>query len=270
MNLSHARVVLRPRRGSEIFDLALRWYAGPARLLFAKLALFTLCPSILGCAIARYVYAVDWLWIWLAVWGLATFHHGIFLVASSRLMFERDVTVGAVLRHFGRTLPRYVAAWLATRFFLALSASLVVTLPMVWVRVAFVHHAVLLEGLPTADALTRARRIAAGAPTEVMSVLVAGLAALAGAAYVGDALGGAALDFVLQIGRPFGKLTDGGSLSALLGFHLAVPYVASVGFLHYVDRRTRQDGWDIQLRLTALRTASEGAPTSDGGARQRA
>src|SRR5262249_4133402 len=57
----------------------------------------------------------------------------------------------------------------------------------------------------------------------------------------------------LQLGVPAGELwTDGGSGFAVLGALLAVPVVAAVRFLGYVDLRTRKEGWDIQLRFVAL------------------
>jgi hypothetical protein len=45
---------------------------------------------------------------------------------------------------------------------------------------------------------------------------------------------------------------DGGSTFALAGFFASIPYVASTRFLGYVDRRTRREGWDIQVRFAAL------------------
>jgi len=47
-------------------------------------------------------------------------------------------------------------------------------------------------------------------------------------------------------------LSDGGSYPALAGFLLSVPWAATSRFLSYIDGRTRQDAWDVQVRIMAL------------------
>jgi hypothetical protein len=38
----------------------------------------------------------------------------------------------------------------------------------------------------------------------------------------------------------------------VIGCFAALPLVATARFLSYIDGRTRQDGWDIQLRFMSL------------------
>src|SRR5262249_40877626 len=75
---------------------------------------------------------------------------------------------------------------------------------------------------------------------------------------VAELIGQGIVEGVLQLGRPFGSLVpDGGSVFALVGFFLSIPYVASARFLKYTDIRTRKEGWDIQLKFTAIQAADQ-------------
>src|SRR6185436_8021455 len=82
-------------------------------------------------------------------------------------------------------------------------------------------------------------------------------------AMAGDQLGQAIVEGVLQLGLPLGSLwKQGGSAYALVGFFLSVPVTAAARFLKYVDVRTRKEGWDIQLRFTAIAAAESQQPGS--------
>ncbi len=58
---------------------------------------------------------------------------------------------------------------------------------------------------------------------------------------------------MLQIDFDVGSWDAGGSLWMLIGAHAAIPWVAATRYLMYIDGRTRRDGWDLQLRLQAVR-----------------
>lgn len=253
MNLADARVVLRPRSLGEILDLAALWCFTADRRLYARLAAAVLLPSLVACMAARWLGEWSWVEVWLLAAGLATLSQGVFTVATSRALFERDVTARAVLGQFARRLPAYLGALVLTRVVLAVGAITVVLLPSAWIRVAMVHEASLLEASPPARATERAWQLARQRGIE-LALLLGGLGlAFIGALAVSEWLGHGVVDLVLQLGRPFGELLeDGGSLYALVGFHVAIPYVAVARFLAYVDQRTRGDGWDIQLRFMAL------------------
>ncbi|HVI04192.1 MAG TPA: hypothetical protein VM869_36125, partial [Enhygromyxa sp.] len=72
MNLDAARIVLRPRSMSEIFDLALRFATAPAAKLYAKLGALFLLPAWGLCVAARHAFAWEWGSVWLLAVALAT------------------------------------------------------------------------------------------------------------------------------------------------------------------------------------------------------
>lgn len=253
MNLADARVVLRPRTLGEILDLAALWCFAADRRLYARLAALVLLPSLATCVAARWLGEQSWAAVWLLAVGLATVTQGVFTVATSRALFERDVAAGLVLRLYLRRLPAYLGALVITRVILLASACLPILVPFAWARVAMVHEACLLENAAPITATERAWQLGRVHGTEL--ILLLGGLLLAFVAGVGaiELLGHGLVDMVLQLGRPLGELwEDGGSLYALVGFHAAIPYVAVARFLAYVDHRTRGDGWDIQLRFMAL------------------
>lgn len=256
MNLDHARIVLRPRTLAETFDLGLRWCSRVGGGLYLRLSAVVLLPAALLCWSLRVVFEYEWALVWLAAGAMAMVVQGPFTVAASRLMFEQEVTARSVLRQFVGRLGAYVVGLFVTRLILALASVLVVTIPFGWMMTAFVHEAVLLEGQGGLAASKRARTFLQGQGGTVF-ILGVGLAVAIGLFMTAaDQVGMVLFDFTLQLGRPFGSLwDDGGSLTAMLGFFAAVPYVASVRFLQYIDSRTRRDGWDLQFAFLALTTA---------------
>lgn len=257
MNLDAARVVLRPRSQSEIFDLALRFATAPAAKLYAKLGLLTLLPAWGLCVAARHALGWEWQHVWLLALVLATPIQGVFTVAIGRMMFAEEVRLREVLGQFLRRLPAYFGTLLLTRAMigiLSLAFFLVVPPFWMWGRCAYVHEACLLEQAGPLDAISRAARMITRNMISVIGLLLLLTLAAAGFVFVAETLIIVGLvEFVLQLGRPFGSLfDDGGSIAALLGLFLAVPYWTTVRFLSYVDLRTRRDGWDVQLRFMAI------------------
>ena len=252
MNLSDARIVLRPRSLGETLDLALRWQASVGGGLYLRLWALCMLPAAVGCWAAQEFLDWEWPAVWTLAVGLATLLQGVFTVAASRLMFERDVATVSVLDQFLRRLPVYLLALFISRLYLFVGALLVVLIPWAWAHVAFVHEALLLEGQGAVAGVKRAGNFASGHHGRVIVMLMCQGLALCAFVMGADQVGYALFDFVLQIGRPFGELwEDGGSLFALLGFFGAVPYLVTVRFLQYIDARTRTDGWDIQLTFLA-------------------
>lgn len=257
MNLDAARVVLRPRSMSEIFDLALRFATAPAAKLYAKLGLLFLLPAWALCVAARQALGWEWQLVWLLALALATPIQGVFTVAIGRMMFAEEVRLRDVVGQYLRRLPAYLGTLVLTRVMIAvmgLAFFLVVPPFWMWGRCAYVHEACLLEQASPVDAITRAARMIARNVVSVVGLLLLLSLAAAGFVFVAEMLvTNGLLDFVLQLGRPFGSLFDeGGSVAALLGLFLAVPYWTTVRFLSYIDLRTRRDGWDVQLRFMAI------------------
>ncbi|MCH9687722.1 MAG: hypothetical protein K0V04_40200 [Deltaproteobacteria bacterium] len=257
MNLSQARVVLRPRSQGEILDLAALWCFASDRWLYARLSMAVLLPSLAVCIFAR-TQQVEWGWVWCLAIAMATVSQGVFTVATARALFERNVSAGSVLVQYVKRLPSYVMALVITRAIVALSLLTVILVPGAWARIAFVHEASLLENGSPISATERAWRLGRGRSTEVIMLLGGLVLAIGAAIGAAEVLGHGIIEFVLQLGRPFGALLDeGGSIYALVGFHLVIPYLAVARFLGYVDRRTRGDGWDIQLRFMGLASAPD-------------
>lgn len=258
MKLDQAAVVLRPRTLAEILDLACRLACGAALGLYLRLAALVLLPCLAVCLVLRHALGWSWPAVWLVAAGLAAAAQGVFTIAVGRLLFSEELGARQVLRLFARRLGSYLAMLVASRAILALAALVVIGLPVAWPKLLFAHEASLLEGAGAADALRRADRFVAGRWSDAFGVLLALLCTQAGFVIAGELLGQGLVDQVLQLGRPFGELyPTGGSAYALAAFLLSVPYVATARFLHYIDARTRADGWDVQLRFMAIAARDE-------------
>ncbi len=258
MNLQQSRILLRPRTQAETFDLSLRWCASVGRTLYLKLCGLLLLPAALGCYALRVFAELGWAQIWMIAVPLAMLLQGPFTVAASRLMFEPDVTARSVLGHFAKRLGAYLVAWVATRVLQFLGVLTAIGWPWTWAYGAFMHEAILLEGHGGSAGVRRSGAFATGQYPSILTMGIGLLAAHALFVVAADQLGFVLFDFTLQVGRPFDALfEDGGSLTALLGFFIAVPYLVSVRFLQYIDSRTRRDGWDLQASFLGLLVAEQ-------------
>lgn len=258
MNLEGARVVLRPRTPSEIFDLGFRFCAALALPLYLRLAAIVLLPCLAVCAYVHAISDGQWPLVWTCAIGLAALAQSVFTVAASRLLFAAKPGVLPILGHSLRRLPALFGALLLHTILLTLGACVAIGAFFVWVWHTFLYEAVLLEQQGPLSALRRAsalvkHKFGAALITCTASTVVVALGILSG-----ELLLGGLVEWVLQLGKPFGDLwEDGGSAYALIGFFAALPLVATARFLAYIDGRTRQDGWDIQLRFMAIAAASE-------------
>jgi hypothetical protein len=219
---------------------------------------------------ARYALGWEWALVWLLALALATPLQGVFTVAIGRMMFAEEVRASEVLGQYLRRFPAYFATLLLTRVMigvLSLLAILVIPPLWMWGRCAYVHEACLLEHAGPTDAVNRASRMIASNVTQVVGHLLLLTLAAGGFIFVAESLLNLGLlEFVLQVGQPFGSLfDDGGSVAALLGMFLVVPYWTTVRFLAYIDLRTRRDGWDIQLRFMAIQARAQAEAAGNRG-----
>jgi hypothetical protein len=262
VNLDRCRVVLRPRSVSEVLDLALRVLFGTDPGLYLRLAGWFLLPCLAICLLLRHAAGWEWGPVWAVALVLGSAVQGVFTVAAGRLVFTEHLAPGEVARHCWRRFGAYVGAWLLSRALLALGAALamfVIPPLWIWTRLAYVHEASLLEEASPGEAIKRASRFVASRGSSTL--LLVSWFVVAHLAVIGmfEAIGNfGLLEFVLQLGRPFGSLEDGGSPFALAGYFASIPYVATGRFLAYVDQRTRLDGWDIQLRFFAIAAREQG------------
>lgn len=260
MNLSDARIVVRPRARLESMDLAFRYVlAADSRITYGWLALATLLPAFAATAWARWAMGFTWWGVWALALGLGTFVSGVFTVAAGRMLFDRAATPRAILGAYATRLPTYLAAMVAARVLTLLGFSLVVPGFLAWLRFAFVSEAVLLEQVPARRALTRSSWLSTVGADDILGALVSGLLMSLSIVVGVETLCVAVAEDVLQLQVDGSRLLqDGGSYFALAGYFLSLPWAATSRFLSYIDGRTRQDGWDVQVRLMAL-DASEPA-----------
>lgn len=261
MNLGTARIALRSRKLGESFDLGLLWCTRIARGLYLRLAALVLLPALAACVAVRWLLQWEWVAVWALAIGLATVLQGVFTIAAGRSMFEPELRARDVLLGFVRRLPDYLVVLVVSRLLLALGLALLV-IPALWwwPQITYVHEATLLEMHRPGAARRRAAAIVTREHAEAIGFLAGAGLAIVLAIHCADMVDYALLDFTLQLGRPLGDLMeDGGSVFALLGFFAAVPYVATVRFLRYIDGRTRRDGWDLQLAFLARALAHERA-----------
>lgn len=267
MNLGASAIVLRPRLLSETLDLACRLSCSIALGLYLRLAAVVLLPCLAVCLALRHGLGWGWPAVWIVAVSLGVVGQGVFTVAVGRVIFSETLTARTVLALYGRRLGAYLGMLLVSRLVLAAATlPFLLGLPVAWPRLFFVHEASLLEGAGAFEALRRSSRFAAGNLGGVIGALLAILATQAGFVITAEFLGDGLVQHVLQLGRPFGALFwEGGSVYALTGFFLSVPYFATARFLHYIDSRTRSDGWDVQLRFMAV-AAREAASVGEEAA----
>jgi hypothetical protein len=264
MNLDEARVVLRPRSSSEILDLALRFISAAAVKRYVLIGLLSLLPAWLICVYARFGLHWEWPAVWLLTLAFVTPLQGLYTIAVGRLMFAEQVRLRTIFGQYFRRLPAYLVTLVLTRVMLGIMSMLAfLLLPPFWMwgRINYVHEACLLEQAGPVDAIGRASRMVSRNTMGAVGLVLLLLVAAAGFVLIAELLINVGLlDFVLQVGKPFGSLFDeGGSAAALLGAFLAVPYWATARFLAYADLRTRRDGWDVQLRFMAIQAKQQGA-----------
>ena len=260
MNLEGARVVLRPRTQSEIFDLAFRFCAALALPLYLRLAAIVLLPCLLACGYAHTLSDGEWPITWAVALGLGAFAQSVFTVAASRLLFEARPRVLGVLLTTLRRLPALFGALLLHAVMLGAGAFVVIGSLFVWVWHTYLYEAVLLEQQGPLGAIGRASSLIKHKFGAALLTCIGGAVVVALGILSAELLLGSVVGWVLQLGEPFGALyPDGGSPYALIGYFAALPLVATARFLTYIDGRTRQDGWDIQLRFMSIATADTSA-----------
>lgn len=255
LDVMHARVAFRNRAFIDVMDLALRFLVVHGRL-YAKVSLIALTPCIALTLLA------EWAWGWTGAWVVAVVLAFVaqvpFTVLASRLVFQEKVSTRAVIRAAAREVPRIFMMRLG--WALAVGAgTLLLILPGVWVAsiFLFVDEVMILERSPLGPAFGRSNRIASSGLGDaiigvLMVVLVPALAVL-----LADVGGRAFIGELLQFRPPVPAWTAGGSVLAILGFFVIIPYVTTARFFTYLNMRTRAEGWDIQTRFAAIAARSQ-------------
>jgi hypothetical protein len=260
VNLLAARVVLRPRPLGDVLDLTVPFCLSNWRLIW-RLALTSLLPAFALCLYLHFWRRWTWTPTWLLALALGDLLEGLYTTAFGELLFQSSAAVrpGAVWGRFARRLGAYLGGLLVSRLLLAVTVLFVPVTPFAAVHLMFVREVGLLEGATVFGSIGRSYRFVQRQVGSCLGLLLALCIAPVVMVMGAELLGDAVADTLLQLGSPFGQLfKEGGSAYALLGFFLSVPVVAGARFLKYIDVRTRKEGWDIQLRFTAI-LASEQA-----------
>lgn len=260
MNLGDSAVVLRPRAMSEIADLAFRLCFSLAFPLYLRLSFFSLLPALGLCLTLHYWADFTWAQVWLVAILLVPVVEAPFSIAISQLMFSPTIgprpVFALVRKRFGSLLWSLVIRAVGG---LIGVLTLFILLPFVLIRLLMLDEACLLEGLSASRAYQRSHRLveSRGAGSGFLLVILLGMIRI-GSVILTELTVDGLLGDLLQLGRPLGWLfSDGGSPFSLAGFFLAIPIVATVRFLYYIDTRTRADGWDVQLRFHRIRALAE-------------
>jgi hypothetical protein len=274
VNLLAARVVLRPRSLGDVLDLTVPFCLAGRRLL-GRLGLTSLLPAFALCLYVQRGRHWNWYQTWALAIILGDLLEGLFTVAFGDLLFQPSEAVrpAAVWGRFARRLFHYLASLFVARLLITVSIATIIgaaATPFLAVHLLFVREVCLLEGAGVFGAIGRASKFVHRQVSSGLGVLLAVLAAPAVMAVAAELLGDAIVSTLLQLGSPFGELfKQGGSAYALLGFFLSVPVVAAARFLKYIDVRTRKEGWDIQLRFTAIASAERAEERGDDRADDR-
>ena len=250
MNLTEARIVLRPRGLLESIDLTFRFIWTLGRRLYTHLWLVLMLPACaLLCIAALVAEWPPWL-VWFLAWALGGLLQGAFSLGASRLLFAENVTRKETLEAFRSKLPSYIGARLLSWLYVV---------PFLLSRTVFVPEVVYLEGAGSREALARsARAVAWQSGTAMEARFVLAISAVAFVC-VFEMLGQAFVGTLLQLGQPVGALFSDDWISgyALFGYFASIPFTATARFLLYINLRTVTDGWDVQVRFLALAAAAK-------------
>lgn len=257
MNLGSVNVALRERGLLETLDLSVPFVRGLGGGLYLRLGAVLLVPALIALCALHYLAGVNWGFTWLIAIVAASLLEGAFTVAAGQLVFSPAVRLRDVLRLYARSVGSLALLLLASWLSILVSSFTLVFPVILWIRHQFIHEVVALEGV-RARALDRSRRIASegGAPGAALGIwlMLARIFMVVGTELVLQSV----VEGVLELGRPFGVLWEGGSPYALAGLFASVPVVATARFLAYVDQRTRTDAWDVQVRFLEIRSNAGG------------
>ena len=250
VDLTGARVALRPRSVLDVLDLALRFLVTHAGS-YARVSVVALLPAALvSWGVAR---TAGWVWGWIVTVFLGLLVQTPFTALAARLVFQPDVRMGDILGVSLRALPRVLALRIVQVLVVAFGLTIFLV-PGLWAGIAlfFIVEVAVLERAPFGVAVSRSLRIATGHSGQTLVALLALFGLQLTAIVLGDVVGRATLVDLFQFSPPEPWWTAGGSSLALAGFWLFIPYVATARFLAYLDLRTRSEGWDIQTRFAAI------------------
>ncbi len=255
LDVIRARVVFRDRAFIDVLDLALRFMTVHVRL-YARIAAVVLLPAI------AFAGAIAWSSGWIAGWIAAVvlgFAAQVpFTILASRVVFQEKVRAREVLRAALGDLPRILVMrvlWLGA----IAVAALVFFVPAGWVGTVFgfTNEVMLLERAPVGQSFGRSNRVASSSLSDAILALVVAVAIPVICVLLADYGGRLTLSELFQFRPPASMFSEGGSVLALTGWFIAIPFAATARFFIYLNVRTRAEGWDVQTRFAALASRAE-------------
>lgn len=267
MNPNLCRVALRPRDPFEVFDLTFRFIRERARPLF-RLCVVLLLPIALLFTGLSWWFQGAW-WLVFPILAMGPMLQAPFTLAGGRLLFGEEIGVFTVIWETFTRSTGLFGLWIAQVIGWAMIAAIgvgtdpvaaislavvvVVCAPVGGLLTTFVSEAVLLERVGLSRAFRRSGRLMAGTGGAALAATTGRWFLVVWLAFAAEASGQAILDFVFQLGAPFGTIMDGSVTPFLIvGILMAQPAAALYRLLLYVDARTRAEGWDLQVSLRAL------------------
>jgi hypothetical protein len=253
VNLDATVIPIRIRRPTEAVDLALVWFTRRGLAEGAGLCTLLLLPMWVVCSAICLLLPDDDAWAaWLLAWALGGLASGLLTPAFGWLLFGEQASVSRWWESVRQRLGAFVALWglvgLA-RLLLGMTVLGAALLPGLY----FTNETFWLERQPLARSVRRSSQIASRASAIVATQWFVSSLTLVGMVALGEAVGIGLFEWTLQLGRPGGALSERAvSPEALLGFFVGVPIVTFARLLHYVDVRSRLDGWDLQVELMGL------------------
>jgi hypothetical protein len=180
-------------------------------------------------------------------------------VVLGGLMFGERPSTARVLKTLVRGLPAMIAYQLVIR---SIMVGMVVFLPLIPSRLAFLDEVILLERSPLPGVIRRCSTLTSQRGGDFFSQWLAQL--FFGALFVvcfwqgSGALVAALTTSELTWHRPgWGDLYG---LRFQVAVWLAIVFFGVARFLTYIDQRIRLEGWEVKLRLEAVgRALAEGA-----------
>lgn len=264
MNPFRCLVALRPRGPLEVGDLVLVFFRVRARV-WARVVLWWLAPLwSIGVVLGVFV---DGHWsVGVGAVALGPVLRAPIALLAGRLLFAPAVPLGEVLLDAASRLGALLVGWTA-----ALFAFLVGTMlcgfggPLTVLPFVFAPEAALLERVAGRRSVERSMRLALG---QSASGLTAGAIGVLFPLFAGAAAESAGSGFVhgvLQVPPLFGSLWSGQSTPYFLaGVLLGHLFTSVWRLLLYVDARTRDEGWDLQVGLGAVAAALASRGRFDG------
>jgi hypothetical protein len=255
LDVMRARVAFRDRAFIDVLDLALRFVVVHARL-YARVALVVLVPAI---AVTYGVaYVSDWITAWIVAVVIGFAAQVPFTVLASRVVFQEKVGAREVLRAALGDLPRIFVMRLLWLGAVVLS-SLIFVVPAAWLAsvFGFNNEVMLLERATIGQSFGRSNRVATSSLGDSFLGLLVAIVVPVLAILLADVGGRQLIGELFQFRAPGSMFTEGGSVLALIGWFVAIPYVATARFFVYLNLRTRAEGWDVQTKFAALAARAE-------------